>query len=459
RIFLCVFLKETDEEEKKAEAMDAKSVSPAGDCAFSAGGYLPADRLFWFSSYLPSPDSGRSPSFGLLLALFRWFCGRNRKADRQFWLTQTSYFGFSLELAEGTREVLTPILSSLFHRYQRVSPDVLPLGNGRKPILRTNKEDDADHSSRNANHSPSEGKATRARSVSVSAGPCRDHQFPRIPVPADSPTSAAATHSVRQPPPSTSPKSQIRQHHDAVNGVGGDVVLQWGHNKRSRGPRASGDETSAHLRQLLKIPRRSPALSSSAMPPPPCGGWCARAGHLTTSIPVRDAKKYAFSLSPSFSFPIPCCCCHVPTAPRVTADAPVNPSGPKQPPPDQEPAPVAIAEKLSLDRLEWPKIYLSLSRKEKEDDFLAMKGTKLPQRPKKRAKNIDRTLQVSIPSTAFVSFFRVVAALIAGLAFFHLLLPHRDLLPSVLPTIINCCCIVQRRRGLKGMESVDSDSE
>lgn len=44
--------------------------------------------------------------------------------------------------------------------------------------------------------------------------------------------------------------------------------------------------------------------------------------------------------------------------------------------------------------VEWPRIYLALSRKEKEDDFYAMKGTKLPQRPKKRAKNIDRALQV-----------------------------------------------------------------
>lgn len=47
-----------------------------------------------------------------------------------------------------------------------------------------------------------------------------------------------------------------------------------------------------------------------------------------------------------------------------------------------------------VEAIEWPRIYLSLSRKEKEDDFLAMKGTKIPQRPKKRAKNIDRTLQV-----------------------------------------------------------------
>lgn len=54
----------------------------------------------------------------------------------------------------------------------------------------------------------------------------------------------------------------------------------------------------------------------------------------------------------------------------------------------------AASEKLNLELFELPRIYLSLSRKEKEDDFLIMKGTKLSQRPKKRPKNIDRTLQV-----------------------------------------------------------------
>lgn len=42
----------------------------------------------------------------------------------------------------------------------------------------------------------------------------------------------------------------------------------------------------------------------------------------------------------------------------------------------------------------WPRIYIPLTRKEKEEDFLAMKGTKLPHRPKKRPKAIDRLLQV-----------------------------------------------------------------
>ncbi|XAR59931.1 hypothetical protein NMG60_11033114 [Bertholletia excelsa] len=45
----------------------------------------------------------------------------------------------------------------------------------------------------------------------------------------------------------------------------------------------------------------------------------------------------------------------------------------------------------------WPKLYVSLSSKEKEEDFMAMKGCKLPQRPKKRAKLIQRTLLMVSP--------------------------------------------------------------
>lgn len=48
----------------------------------------------------------------------------------------------------------------------------------------------------------------------------------------------------------------------------------------------------------------------------------------------------------------------------------------------------------SVEMLEWPKVMIPLSRKEKEEDFFAMKGSKLPQRPKKRPKNVERALQV-----------------------------------------------------------------
>ncbi|KAG6632706.1 hypothetical protein CIPAW_13G177000 [Carya illinoinensis] len=45
----------------------------------------------------------------------------------------------------------------------------------------------------------------------------------------------------------------------------------------------------------------------------------------------------------------------------------------------------------------WPKLFITLSSKEKEDDFLAMKGCKLPQRPKKRAKLIQKSLLLVSP--------------------------------------------------------------
>lgn len=45
----------------------------------------------------------------------------------------------------------------------------------------------------------------------------------------------------------------------------------------------------------------------------------------------------------------------------------------------------------------WPpKFVIGLTNKEKEEDFLAIKGSKLPQRPKKRAKFIQRTINVCL---------------------------------------------------------------
>ncbi|CAL1382405.1 unnamed protein product [Linum trigynum] len=49
------------------------------------------------------------------------------------------------------------------------------------------------------------------------------------------------------------------------------------------------------------------------------------------------------------------------------------------------------------ERVVWPKLYISLSSKEKEEDFMAMKGCKLPQRPKKRSKIIQRTVLAVCP--------------------------------------------------------------
>ncbi|KAL2557120.1 hypothetical protein Fot_01859 [Forsythia ovata] len=48
-------------------------------------------------------------------------------------------------------------------------------------------------------------------------------------------------------------------------------------------------------------------------------------------------------------------------------------------------------------KIVWPKLLVTLSSKEKEEDFMAMKGCKLPQRPKKRAKLIQRTILLVSP--------------------------------------------------------------
>jgi Protein of unknown function (DUF1639) len=49
----------------------------------------------------------------------------------------------------------------------------------------------------------------------------------------------------------------------------------------------------------------------------------------------------------------------------------------------------------------WSKFAISLTNKEKEEDFLVFKGSKLPQRPKKRAKLVQRTINVSFFSCFF----------------------------------------------------------
>lgn len=56
----------------------------------------------------------------------------------------------------------------------------------------------------------------------------------------------------------------------------------------------------------------------------------------------------------------------------------------------------------------WPpKFVIALTNKEKEEDFMAIKGSKLPQRPKKRAKFIQRTLNVSFSVLLPLFFFKV----------------------------------------------------
>lgn len=99
-------------------------------------------------------------------------------------------------------------------------------------------------------------------------------------------------------------------------------------------------------------------------------------------------------------------------------------------------SPVADAEKGGSEVVECPRIYLSLSRKEKEDDFYAMKGTKLPHRPKKRAKAVDRALQYCFPGLWLSDLTRARYEV-------------RERKSAKKP----------KRRGLKGLENMESESE
>ncbi|XP_039117368.1 uncharacterized protein LOC120253135 isoform X2 [Dioscorea cayenensis subsp. rotundata] len=344
-------------------------------------------------------------------------------------------------------------------RYHRVSPDYLPVSNGKKPnpTLRPFKEEDPDRFP-NFSSSPStfDPKSLRFRSTTTTtittttSTPSQEPQLPHLQPSPDAPT-----------PPA--PKSQ--PHHEIINGSGGDVLLQWGHNKRSRGSRAERraaavDESSGLTRPMVKIQRRSGALSLAVMPLPQCGSY-SRGGNLRPCMPSRESSSSLLSRSlderssgpgehlrsdkrcprspPQHKAP-KMGSCGTATATATTANGCSALNSDAKPPSDQETGGIAagnahLLEKPNLDQFEWPRIYISLSRKEKEDDFLAMKGTKLPQRPKKRAKNVDKTLQYCFP----------------GMWLSDLTRGRYEVREKK--------CVKKKRRGLKGMESMESESE
>ncbi|KAL3500680.1 hypothetical protein ACH5RR_039773 [Cinchona calisaya] len=85
----------------------------------------------------------------------------------------------------------------------------------------------------------------------------------------------------------------------------------------------------------------------------------------------------------------------------------------------------------------WPpRFVIALTNKEKEEDFMAIKGSKLPQRPKKRAKYIQRTLNLVSPGAWLC-----------------------DLTLERYEVIREKKVSKKRPRGLRAMGNVDSDSE
>ncbi|KAJ8486722.1 hypothetical protein OPV22_019207 [Ensete ventricosum] len=83
----------------------------------------------------------------------------------------------------------------------------------------------------------------------------------------------------------------------------------------------------------------------------------------------------------------------------------------------------------------WPKFALALTNKEKEEDFFAFKGSKLPPRPKKRAKLLQRTINLVSP----------------GAWLCDLTLDRYEVREKKISK--------KRPRGLKAMGNMESDSE
>ncbi|XP_010537169.1 PREDICTED: uncharacterized protein LOC104811967 [Tarenaya hassleriana] len=360
-------------------------------------------------------------------------------------------------------------------RYQRVSPDCLPLTNGKKHYLRpspsrASKEDTtADNGRASFSCGGLNGVCTSTSSavVGVSKGiRLGSHQDPH------------GANLTSSPGPSR----------------GGDMLLQWGQRKRSRVSRAeirssaasitaSADDSSSSSGQgrmpSNKLQRRS---ANPSMPPPPptpplIGGLSSGrstnprdsfiASKESTSGFIRTRNledRSAANGSPARN--------HGGSG-RVLSRSTAVATGAKRSPPspdkiekksngkqrqngfDHHHQRVNRSESTAQARLEhetnnnngektahvevmeWPRIYIALSRKEKEEDFLAMKGTKLPHRPRKRAKNVDRALQYCFPGMW-----------LSDLTKSRYEVREKKIVKKQ-----------QKRRGLKGMESVDTDSE
>ncbi|RRT79954.1 hypothetical protein B296_00010572 [Ensete ventricosum] len=122
----------------------------------------------------------------------------------------------------------------------------------------------------------------------------------------------------------------------------------------------------------------------------------------------------------------------------------------------------------------WPKFALALTNKEKEEDFFAFKGSKLPPRPKKRAKLLQRTINVSslAPLLRFVYMVYRPTLVSPGAWLCDLTLDRYEVrekkiskkvqvikLTTATPLILFLSVLLQRPRGLKAMGNMESDSE
>ncbi|KAJ4978343.1 hypothetical protein NE237_009123 [Protea cynaroides] len=156
-----------------------------------------------------------------------------------------------------------------------------------------------------------------------------------------------------------------------------DFLLQWGNRRRLRCVKIkeeASENADGVIRKRItsRVDRRVVREKESSLPPPqpnpinrslePATLPCTASENRNSSSPDKEDRYYSTRGSLGFD-----------ENGRIFMDA-------------------------GEDRgVVWPKLFVSLSSKEKEEDFMAMKGCKLPQRPKKRAKFIQKSLLLVSP--------------------------------------------------------------
>ncbi|AQK88315.1 uncharacterized protein LOC100382537 [Zea mays] len=350
-------------------------------------------------------------------------------------------------------------------RYPRPSSDGLPLPNGigsggggasKKPATpppRSSKDDVAPAVATDSSRLAAFLASTSLESKARARAP------PAQPAPTSAATAAVAA-----------TKSPVRDHdhgHGHSHGASsdhsdpaspsstgtGELLLQWGQNKRMRCRRDSASPSPQHRQAGGKIQRRSSSPAVDKLMPPPSAAPYTRGSNLrsVSSLPPRSGSGSG-SGSSAGALPHPLRSAEDRAAGKFSAAraekqravSPGSVMGMGVPVPDprrqqqqQHAGAAAAATSKPASKVEMPRIYTTLSRKEKEEDFMAMKGTKLPQRPKRRPKIVEKTVSAICPGMWLTDVTR----------------GRYEVREK------KCPKKQQKNRGLKGMEGMDSDSD
>ncbi|GLJ16206.1 hypothetical protein SUGI_0271160 [Cryptomeria japonica] len=192
-------------------------------------------------------------------------------------------------------------------------------------------------------------------------------------------------------------KNQEDQKQPMKNRIpGGDLLSQWRQKKRSRGCRANMVDDSARKSDIN-------ATRNGDHIPSICHVASIHPTNIT-SLPMRRSPEYEaacgsngvlFNKRAEEHSPESSC---VPDKITPCKDGDVGDCiAPASLIPSEIEAFAQPPENMDMDKFPWPRILIALSRKEKECDFLVIKGSKLPQRPKKRPKIVERNLQNCCP--------------------------------------------------------------